>query len=135
MYRVIHEVRADQLLAHRIDYIYHASFDNPSMEADILGPMPGETEFEERRRGMHVPADVPPELASNYEFPLLTREQEQHLFRKMNVLKHKAALLRKRMLKAGADPEQIDPGRVRIQDLNETEVLLREVSRLKELLV
>ena len=135
MYRVIHEVRAEQLLSHPIDYIYHASFDDPTQEDDILGPMPGEAEFEERRRGMHVPGDVPPELASNYEFPLLTREQEQHLFRKFNFLKHKAAALRRLMLKPGAEEEQIDPARVRIQDLNEAEMLLRKASHLKDLLV
>ena len=32
-----------------------------------------------------------------YETPLLTREQEQHLFRKMNYLKHKASELLKRL--------------------------------------
>ncbi len=135
MYRVIHEVRADRLLAHSIDYIYHPCFDDPSMEVEILGQMPGDEEFEAKRRGMHVPVDVPAELASNYEFPLLNREQEQHLFRKMNFFKHKAALLRRRMLKPGVEPEQIDPIRVRIQDLNEAEMFLREANRLKDLLV
>ena len=40
---------------------------------------------------MRVPKDAPPELASLYEMPLLNKEQEQHLFRKMNFLKHKAS--------------------------------------------
>ena len=43
-------------------------------------------------------SQVPPELASLYQVPLLNKEQEQHLFRKMNFLKHKAAQLRKRMI-------------------------------------
>ena len=43
---------------------------------------------------MHAPRDVPPELASCYEYPLLDKDQEAHLFRKMNFLKFKAAKLR-----------------------------------------
>ncbi len=135
MYRVIHEVRAEQLLALPIDYIYHLSFDDPSLETEILAVMPGEAEFEEKRRDLRVPRDVPPELISNYEFPLLNKEQEQHLFRKMNFLKHKAALLRKRMLKQGAEEPEIDPSRVRIQDLREIESLLKEANRVKDLLI
>ena len=41
-----------------------------------------------------VPGGLPAYLASLYEVPLLTREQEAHLFRKMNLLKHKANMLR-----------------------------------------
>ncbi len=40
---------------------------------------------------------LPPYLAKLYEVPLLTAEQETHLFRKMNYLKYKASLLRKRL--------------------------------------
>ena len=43
------------------------------------------------------PSGLPPYLASLYEMPLLTREQEQHLFRKYNYLKYKAAKLRKEL--------------------------------------
>ena len=37
---------------------------------------------------------MPPYIASLYEVPLLTREQEAHLFRKMNYLKYKASAAR-----------------------------------------
>jgi hypothetical protein len=40
------------------------------------------------------PAGLPPYLASLYDSQLLTREQEYHLFRKMNYLKYKAHKLR-----------------------------------------
>ena len=40
------------------------------------------------------PKDVPAYLASLYEVSLLTREQEVHLFRKMNYLKFQASALR-----------------------------------------
>ena len=78
---------------------------------------------------MHAPKDVPPELASCYEYPLLTKEQEQHQFRKMNYLKHKAAKLRDQMRKEGED--EIDPSRVRIQTLTEIEELQTEANAVK----
>ena len=36
MYRVINEVRAQRLLEQPLDYIYHPSFDDPALEAEIL---------------------------------------------------------------------------------------------------
>ena len=42
-----------------------------------------------------------PELAPLYEVPLLTKDQEQHLFRKMNYLKYKASRLRDDLTKDG----------------------------------
>ena len=43
---------------------------------------------------VRVPGGMPAYLANLYEVPLLTREQEAHLFRKMNYLKYKARRLR-----------------------------------------
>jgi RNA polymerase sigma factor (sigma-70 family) len=57
--------------------------------------------------------------------PLLTREQEQHLFRKMNYLKHKAHLLRK----------HLDPTRAKTQDLDRVEELQDQANEVKELLI
>jgi RNA polymerase sigma factor (sigma-70 family) len=125
IYRVINEVRAKRLLAQPLDYIPHPSFDEPAAEADILGPMPKEDEFEAARRQMRVPKDAPPELAPLYEMPLLSREQEFHLFRKMNYLKHKARRLR----------EGLDPIKARTQDLDQIEELQEEATRVKELLI
>jgi hypothetical protein len=51
--------------------------------------MPGAEAYETQCQQMRVPDHVPPELAALYT-PLLNKEQEQHLFRKMNYLKHKA---------------------------------------------
>jgi RNA polymerase primary sigma factor len=48
-----------------------------------------------------LPDSLPVYLADLYESPLLTREEEVHLFRKMNYLKYKANMLR----------EQLDPSR------------------------
>jgi len=132
MYRVINEVRAQRLLEQPLEYIYHPSFDDPSLEGEIAGPMPGAEQYEAKRRAMHAPKDVPPELASQYEWPLLNKEQEQHLFRQMNFLKYKAAQLRAQlMLPSG----KIDATHARTQDLEEIERLQAEASEVKERLI
>ena len=57
-------------------------------EREILGPLP---ESDLPTKKPRLPSGLPPYLASLYEVPLLTREQEAHLFRKMNYLKYKAS--------------------------------------------
>jgi RNA polymerase primary sigma factor len=125
IYRVINEVRARRLLSQPLDYIPNDAFDNPSLEAEILGPMPDQEAFEANRKQMRVPRDAPPELAPLYEMPLLTRAQEQHLFRKMNYLKYRAAQLRHRL----------DPARARTQELDQIEALQDRANEVKELLI
>jgi RNA polymerase sigma factor (sigma-70 family) len=125
MYRVLNEIRAQRLLEQPLECIEHPSFDDPAAEAEIMGPMPGRETFEAQRRKMHAPKDAPPELASLYEMPLLNREQEQHLFRQMNFLKHKARVLRARL----------DPTRARTQDIDEIERLQEEATAVKDLLI
>jgi RNA polymerase sigma factor (sigma-70 family) len=135
VYRVINEVRAQRLLEQPLDYIPHPSFDDPALEALILGPMPEAEDYEARRRAMKVPRDVPPELASQYEWPLLNKDQEQHLFRKMNYLKYKAARLRDQLRKDGEPDAGVDPSRVRIQTLKEIEDLQLAANAVKDLLI
>jgi RNA polymerase primary sigma factor len=135
VYRVINEVRAQRLLELQLDYIPNPSFDDPAMEAVILAPMPDAEAYEARRRDMRVPRDVPPELAAMYEVPLLNKEQEQHLFRQMNYLKHKAARLRNQLRKDGESDSSLDPTRVRIQALKEIEDLQAEANAVKDLLI
>jgi RNA polymerase primary sigma factor len=135
MYRVINEVRAQRLLEQPLDYIPHPSFAIPSMEAVIRAPMPDEETYEDKRHGMRAPKDVPPELAPLYEVPLLTKDQEQHLFRKMNFLKYKASKLRNELRKEGGEVGEIDPSRVRIQLLKEIEDLQAEANAVKDQLI
>jgi RNA polymerase sigma factor (sigma-70 family) len=125
VYRVINETRAERLLEQPLEHIPHPSFDDPSLEAEILAPMPGLEEFEQKKREMRIPKDVQPELSSLYEMPLLNKDQEQHLFRKMNFLKYKAAELRK----------DLDPTRARIQELKQIEELQEQSADIKELLI
>jgi RNA polymerase sigma factor (sigma-70 family) len=134
MYRVINEVRAQRLLAQPLDSIFHPSFGNPELEAVILAPMPDAEAYEAKRREMKVPRDVPVELAPLYEVPLLNKEQEQHLFRKMNYLKYKATRLRASLCKEDA-ADEVDPTKIRIHDLKEIEDLQAQANEVKDLLI
>jgi RNA polymerase primary sigma factor len=132
MYRVISEVRAEQLMKQAQDYIYHPSFDDQSQEADMVGPMPGLEAFEEQRANMRIPKDVPAELAPLYEVPLLNKEQEQHLFRQMNFLKHK---LKKVVDRFRNSDGTVNAAKVRIEDLEAIERLQEKVTAVKDLLI
>ncbi len=130
VYRVINERRAQQLLSQPLDYIYHASFDDPAQEAVMLAPMPGAEEYDAQRRQMRIPKDAPPELASLYELPLLKKDQEQHQFRQMNFLKHKANKVRKVVQAA------LDTGKqIRTQDLDQIEQLQDRATAIKDHLI
>ena len=72
-----------------------------------------------------LPSGLPPYLASLYEVPLLTREQEAHLFRKMNYLKYKASELR----------EGLDPARPKSSLMDQIERLYEEVVATKNQIV
>jgi RNA polymerase sigma factor (sigma-70 family) len=125
IYRVVNEVRAQRLLEKPLDYISHESFDDPACQQDILADMPDVDRFEAARQAIRVPKDAPPELASLYEMPLLTREQEAHLFRKMNYLKHQASKLR----------TMLEPSRARGEDLAAIEQVQEQAQKIKEMLV
>jgi RNA polymerase primary sigma factor len=97
IFRIINEMRAAQIMELPLDHIGNEQFArvrSQKMEAEILKPLP------ERKLSTtmpKVPRGIPPYLASLYEASLLTREQEAHLFRKMNYLKYKASALRARL--------------------------------------
>ena len=129
----VNEVHAQRLLEQPLDYVYHVSFDDPSLEPVILAAMPDEEEYEAKRHLMKAPKDVSAELAPLYEVPLLNKEQEQHLFRKMNYLKHKASLLRRRLLKD--DGGAVDPSQVCLADLCSIEELQEESNAIKGRLI
>ncbi|HEX4592016.1 MAG TPA: sigma-70 family RNA polymerase sigma factor [Gemmataceae bacterium] len=132
MYRVISEVRAEQLMKQAQDYIHNPSFDEKDKEVEILAPMPGLAEFEKQRSNMRVPKDVPPELAPLYEVPLLNKEQEQHLFRQMNFLKHKV----RKVIDRFRNPDgTVNPAKVRIEDLEAIERLQEQATAVKDLLI
>jgi len=89
--RILLDMRLEQVFELPLDYIYNEDFEDVRREAEYLGPTP---EPATAPRKVRVPADLPSYLAALYDVPLLSREQEYHLFRKMNYLKHKASRLR-----------------------------------------
>lgn len=134
IYRVINEVRTQQLMEQMLEYIHHPSFENPENEIEIMAPMPDLEAYEARRREMKVPRDVPPELAPLYEVPLLSKEQEQHLFRQMNYMKYKANFLAGTIRKEG-ESEEPELSRGRMQTLKEIENLVHGANLVKDQLI
>jgi len=94
--RIFARRRLKQVQELALDYIPNEHFSHTSAAEErlILGPAP---ENRQPAKKVPRPTGLPPYLASMYETPLLTREQEQHLFRKMNYLKHRASELRNRL--------------------------------------
>ena len=124
IYRVVNEMRARRLLAVKLEFMPHPSFDDRPARAAILGPMPEQADGRAPRR-TKAPKGLPPYLASLYEVPLLGREQEAHLFRKMNYLKFLADGLR----------ATLDPARARTADLDEIERLQEEALAVKNQII
>jgi RNA polymerase sigma factor (sigma-70 family) len=74
---------------------------------------------------MHAPKDVPAELASQYEWPLLSKDQEQHLFRQMNFLKHQLHQLR----------EGLAPSKARAHDMDRIEEMQAKIGFVRDRLI
>lgn len=89
--RILIEMRRERINELPLDYIYNVDFEDASREDEFLGAEP---EAAVAPRRVRAPSGLPSYLASLYDAALLTREQEYHLFRKMNYLKHKAVRLR-----------------------------------------
>jgi RNA polymerase primary sigma factor/RNA polymerase sigma factor len=101
-----------------LDLIPNPRFARKGAEAACLAPMP---EPETPTRKVRRPAGLPPYLASLYEMPLLTREQEQHVFRKYNYLKYRAGKLR----------EELDPAAPKAALMDEIEALYQQAIETK----
>jgi RNA polymerase primary sigma factor len=122
IYRVINEMRAKRIFELPLDYIHNDAFEKANAERTILeAPCP----TDEAARKPRVPAGLPGYLASLYEVPLLTREQEQYLFRKFNFLKHQASKLR----------QGLDPARARSSLMDKIEQLYEQALEVKNKIV
>jgi RNA polymerase primary sigma factor len=93
VYRVILSQRAEHVAEMPLDFMPNALFSRTSAEKVVGQAYPGVADAKRVRR----PSGLPAYLASLYEVPLLTREQEVWLFRKFNYLKYKAAMLREQL--------------------------------------
>jgi RNA polymerase primary sigma factor len=121
IYRIVAEMRARRIMELPLDYIPNEEFEKVRTEKqmeEILGPAPPGDPLPKKPR---LPSGLPPYLASLYEVPLLTREQEVHLFRKMNFLKYRASKLR----------EQLDPQRPKAALMDQIEKLYDESVAVK----
>jgi len=92
IYRVLAEMRAKAIMALPLEFMDSLEFHGRNAAKKILTPMPHP---ETPTRRIKAPSGIPGYMAALYDVPLLTREQEYHLFRKYNYLKFRAAKLRR----------------------------------------
>ncbi|MCU0877468.1 MAG: sigma-70 family RNA polymerase sigma factor [Pirellulaceae bacterium] len=122
VYSVVNEMRARRILELPLDYIPNETFEQPGIEKKILAPLPAPETPVKKARG---PSGLPPYLMSLYEVPLLTREQEYHLFRQFNYLKYKATKLR----------DKLNPTAARASVMDEIEALYDQAVKVKNEIV
>ena len=120
---MINKMRSYAILAQTIDYIHSSAFLARDAAGTILAPVPACQRTPSRSR---PPPGLPPYIASLYaEAPLFDRQQESHLFRKMNYLKFCAVKLR----------GSVDPTRPRCSDVDEIERLLNDAVAVRNELI
>jgi RNA polymerase primary sigma factor/RNA polymerase sigma factor len=122
VYRIVNEMRAMKVMELPLEFMDSPEFHVRNAEARILAPLPV---AEVKTRKTKAPAGLPSYLAALYEHALLTREQEAHLFRKMNYLKFKASKLR----------STIDLNNAKTSTIEEVEELYDQVVRTKNQIV
>ena len=73
------------------EYVYNVDNDQwDGRDSEIMAPMPEIDDFMIKKSKLAAPTDIAPEVAAAYTHPLLTREQELHIARRMNYCKFKA---------------------------------------------
>jgi RNA polymerase primary sigma factor len=130
-----HSVNAERVrrvLTTELGFLYDPSFDAPDAEEVILTP-PAQPNGRREKNG-RAPKDIRDKdayVASLYEVPLLTKEEEVHLFRKMNYLKFCAHRLRQKLDPRTATTKQVEQiERLWDQALRTREHLVRANLRL-----
>ena len=123
IYRIATEFRVKSLLDQAIEFMPSGEFSEPDADEQILN-----ADFEldlPDHSDLDPSSEIPPYLADLYVTPLLTREQEQFLFRKMNYLRFKAAQLR----------DALPSSRQKSADMGRLEELLEESLAVKNILI
>lgn len=122
--RILNEQRGQVILQLPLDYIDNEAFHRPSqqLQEEILGELP---EAIIQPRKVRPPSGLPTYLASLYDVQLLTREQEYHLFRKMNYLKSQASRLR----------DTLDPSEPSVTTMDEIDRLYQAAVDVKNQIV
>ena len=122
--RTLTEVRMCRLLETRIEFVPHPSFDDPATFSMILNAASDISRGRDVAR-VKPPAGVSLMLEGIYNDRLLSREQEVHLFRKMNFLKHQASRFR----------DAINPAKVTAADLDRVEALQSEALEVRNQII
>lgn len=122
VYRIVNEMRGRSIMELPLDYMDSPEFHRKGADKKILADLP---EPEHAPRRVRAPGGLPRYLASLYETPLLTREQEAHLFRKYNFLKYRASRLR----------QTLDLARPRASLMDEIQQLYDESVKVKNHIV
>lgn len=118
----VNRLRAAQLLGVELEYMPSEEFMKPGAERWIMGSLPPSSRPDRTPR---KPNDVPAYIASLYDVPLLTPEQETHLFRQYNFLKYRVVQLR----------DQLDAKRPSGRLLDEIETLYSQALEVNRQLV
>ncbi|MCK4340700.1 MAG: sigma-70 family RNA polymerase sigma factor [Phycisphaerae bacterium] len=126
VYGTVTELRARDLRARKIEFVPSPEFEDPAADKLILEMTPSAALRQTLpKSSQRVPTGLPPYLAQLFRIPLLTKEGEVVLFRKMNYLKFKAV-----RLCAALDPET-----ARASDLDRIEDLLAQAAAVKQEIV
>ena len=121
IYSIITEMRARDLKSRPIEYIPSEEFDLSDAERICLGDPTLQTVAAECTPERRIPRELPPYLQQLFRIPLLNKEQEVALFRKLNYMRFAAA---KRL-------EAIDPESTTATELDRVEEMVAEANRVK----
>jgi RNA polymerase primary sigma factor len=119
--RQVVERRAHRMLEARIRFVDHPDFDDSTATAEILGPMPGRVDPDKNPDTAQAREVLSSSDTDSQDSKFLTREQEVHLFRKMNFLKYQAAHLE----------QTINPSQARPVHLDRVDELLRQAGAIR----
>jgi RNA polymerase primary sigma factor len=122
IYRIINEMRVEHLLREPTECIYNPAFDEAGAADIILTDEPPAP----AKKSPSPPPGLPVYLRTLYRTPLLTKDQEQYLFRKYNFLKYRASRLKEKLQRARTP---------RSRDIEEVERLLAQANEIKNRLV
>tara|TARA_R110002072_G_scaffold303069_2_gene492743 strand:- start:91971 stop:93617 length:1647 start_codon:yes stop_codon:yes gene_type:complete len=123
IYRIANEYRAKILLEQPIEFVPSDEFLSEDA-SDRIVELPIELDLPERS-AIDSKSELPGYFSDLYALPLLAREEERELFRRMNFLKFKAKQLRDTLLKSCE----------RVRDMNEIERLLEKSIAIKNVLI
>ena len=127
IYRIVTEERARELLHEPIDFMSSPEFERPDADARILGDETAIAALAgSDRRPPSAPKGLPIYLKTLYRTPLLTKDQEQSLFRRYNYLKFKAARICESLQKDRAP---------KVEDIEQIERLMDEANRVKNRII